>query len=134
MKSPALIPSMGRLLEDPSLRNRQRVFQDRTDAGRRLAAFIREHLVLDRPLICAIPAGGVPVGVQLAVAFPASVTRYVTVLMPLAKVKLPIWLIPLSGEAALVAPLIIQLRDTMLLSASAGVEFNPEVRVAKQLP
>lgn len=62
---------MTRVLEDPSLRNRQLVFQDRTDAGRRLAAFIKENLVLDQPLVCAIPAGGVPVGVQLAEAFQA---------------------------------------------------------------
>lgn len=75
---------MARVLEDPSLRNRQRVFQDRTDAGRRLATFIREKIVLDRPLVCAIPAGGVPVGVQLAVAFQAPM-----VLGVVRKLKIP---------------------------------------------
>lgn len=75
---------MARVLEDPPLRNRQRVFQDRTDAGRRLAVFIRENIALDRPLVCAIPAGGVPVGVQLAAAFQAPM-----ILGVVRKLKIP---------------------------------------------
>jgi putative phosphoribosyl transferase len=60
---------MGRILEDPALHNRTLVFQDRSDAGVKLAAFIREHLELDGPVVCAIPAGGIPVGLELARAF-----------------------------------------------------------------
>ena len=60
---------MGRILEDPALHNRTLVFQDRTDAGVRLAAFTREHLELDGPVVCAIPAGGIPVGLELARTF-----------------------------------------------------------------
>jgi predicted phosphoribosyltransferase len=60
---------MGRIFEDPALHNRTLVFHDRSDAGVKLAAFIREHLELDEPVVCAIPAGGIPVGLELARAF-----------------------------------------------------------------
>jgi putative phosphoribosyl transferase len=62
---------MVQLFEDPALRNRQQVFRDRTDAGKRLAVFIHDHISVQDPLICAIPAGGVPIGFELAVAFRA---------------------------------------------------------------
>jgi putative phosphoribosyl transferase len=63
---------MVRLLEDPALRNRIAVFKDRTDAGKRLATFMRLHLSFENPLVCAIPAGGVPIGIQLASVYQAS--------------------------------------------------------------
>jgi predicted phosphoribosyltransferase len=63
--------SMGHLLDDPALRNRQGVFRDRIDAGKRLAAFMHEHYPVKNPLICAIPAGGIPVGLELAKGFSA---------------------------------------------------------------
>ncbi len=56
---------MGRLSEDPHLRNRLRVFEDRADAGRRLA----ERLLARRGRklhLFAIPAGGVPVAAEIA--------------------------------------------------------------------
>ncbi len=62
---------MVHLIEDPALRNRRAVFRDRTDAGRHLAAFVKEHSPVEHPLICAIPAGGVPVGLELAERFRA---------------------------------------------------------------
>jgi putative phosphoribosyl transferase len=62
---------MVQLLENPALRNRRAVFKDRTDAGKRLAVFMHEHCPVEHPLICAIPAGGVPVGLELAEAFRA---------------------------------------------------------------
>jgi len=62
---------MVQVIEDPALRNRRAVFKDRTDAGKRLAAFMHEHCPVQHPLICAIPAGGVPVGLALAEAFRA---------------------------------------------------------------
>jgi putative phosphoribosyl transferase len=60
---------MVRLLEDPDLRNRFAVFQDRSDAGKRLAVFMLAHLTEENPLVCAIPAGGVPIGFELASAY-----------------------------------------------------------------
>ncbi len=62
---------MVRLLQDPDLWNRSSVFADRSEAGKRLALFMQGHLVLEDPLICAIPAGGVPVGYEIASAYRA---------------------------------------------------------------
>jgi len=56
---------MGKLIEDPALRNRTQVFADRTDAGRRLAGFLDGYRGTDVGLF-AIPAGGVPVAIEIA--------------------------------------------------------------------
>jgi predicted phosphoribosyltransferase len=85
---------MGRILEDPSLRNRSLVFRDRTDAGIRLTAFIHEHLELEDPMVCAIPAGGIPVGLELARA-------YGTDLVPAVVRKLKIPWNPEAGFGAM---------------------------------
>jgi predicted phosphoribosyltransferase len=56
---------MGKLLEDPALRDRIHVFADRSHAGRLLA----EGLFLDKgqeARLFAIPAGGVPVAAEIA--------------------------------------------------------------------
>ncbi len=56
---------MGRLSEEPRLRNRLRVFKDRAGAGRLLA----KRLLAWRgrkPHLFAIPAGGVPVAAEIA--------------------------------------------------------------------
>lgn len=45
-------------------------FADRTDAGRRLAARLRA-LQLDRPIVYALPRGGVPVALEVATALGA---------------------------------------------------------------
>lgn len=42
-------------------------FRDRRDAGRRLAPFTA-HLADERPVVCAVPRGGVPVAVEVAQA------------------------------------------------------------------
>lgn len=57
---------MGEIYEDKTLHNCTMVFADRDDAGERLARFIRDTLKLQNPLVCAIPAGGVPVGFRIA--------------------------------------------------------------------
>lgn len=46
------------------------MFQNRTDAGRRLATRVRE-LALPRPVVVALPRGGVPVAVEIASALGA---------------------------------------------------------------
>jgi predicted phosphoribosyltransferase len=56
---------MGRLIEDPALRDKVYVFADRTDAGRQLAAKLAEYRGANVHLF-AIPAGGVPVGAEIA--------------------------------------------------------------------
>ena len=56
---------MGRLIEDLNLRNKIRVFRDRAEAGRLLSEKIK-HLASSGTIILAIPAGGVPVGYEIA--------------------------------------------------------------------
>ncbi|MFA5112550.1 MAG: phosphoribosyltransferase family protein [Desulfobaccales bacterium] len=56
---------MGKLIEDPALRDRLHVFFDRSTAGQHLAAQLREYRG-DGLRLFAIPAGGVPVAVEIA--------------------------------------------------------------------
>jgi predicted phosphoribosyltransferase len=56
---------MGQLFQDLSLRNRRFVFKDRIEAGRLLARKLPPSLSPDA-LLLAIPAGGVPVALELA--------------------------------------------------------------------
>ncbi len=56
---------MGRLIEDPALRDRIHVFADRTSAGHHLAAQLEDYRGTNVHLF-AIPAGGVPVAAEIA--------------------------------------------------------------------
>ncbi len=56
---------MGKLVDDPTLRNRTYVFAHRTAAGKRLAAMLGDYATGPVRLF-AIPAGGVPVAVEIA--------------------------------------------------------------------
>lgn len=56
---------MGRLIEDPELREKRFVFEDRQDAGRCLAAFLEHYRGTDA-LLLAVPSGGVPVAAEAA--------------------------------------------------------------------
>jgi len=62
---------MGDIVDNPQLRERQFVFADRHDAGRQLGSFIKTLPVIDNPVVLAIPAGGVPIGKEVAVALGA---------------------------------------------------------------
>lgn len=53
------------MLDDPALYGREEVFRDRTHAGQVLARLLAT-LPLTRPCVLAIPAGGVPVAVEVA--------------------------------------------------------------------
>jgi putative phosphoribosyl transferase len=57
---------MGTLVQDPDLRNKSAVFHDRCDAGKKLAALLRREKIIKNAVICAIPSGGVPVGIEIA--------------------------------------------------------------------
>ena len=59
-------PDMGEIRDDPLLREKAPVFSDRHDAGWKLGAFLTGIPLLDHPVVFAIPAGGVPVGIELA--------------------------------------------------------------------
>lgn len=62
---------MGSIYEDSHLRDRTAVFRDRNDAGEQLVHFLNDRFMFSRPIICPIPAGGIPIGVILARAFGA---------------------------------------------------------------
>lgn len=59
-------PDMGDIIDDSRLREHRYVFRDRHDAGRQLGAFIRTLHGVNNPLVLAIPAGGVPIGKEVA--------------------------------------------------------------------
>ena len=61
----------GRIIEDRTMRDRLGVFEDRTDAGRRLAATLSQLEMSAEAVVCAIPAGGVPPGLEVARALKA---------------------------------------------------------------
>jgi len=56
---------MGKLIEDRNLRNKRYVFQDRMEAGRLLARRLSNSVSLEA-MVLAIPAGGVPVALEIA--------------------------------------------------------------------
>lgn len=56
---------MGRLIENLKLRNKTRVFRDRAEAGKLLSEKLK-HLASPDTMVLAIPAGGVPVGYEIA--------------------------------------------------------------------
>lgn len=59
---------MTKLREDPSLRDMVYVFEDRREAGKRLAQFLVGYKDTDS-IVLAIPSGGVPVAVEISSAF-----------------------------------------------------------------
>ena len=62
---------MGFVTDSARLRERTAVFADRHDAGRQLGAFLKALPGISNPLVFAIPAGGVPIGVEVARALGA---------------------------------------------------------------
>jgi len=66
-----LMLDTGRIIEDRTMRDRLGVFEDRTDAGRRLAATLSQLEMSAEAVVCAIPAGGVPPGLEVARALKA---------------------------------------------------------------
>ncbi|WP_287584298.1 phosphoribosyltransferase [Candidatus Borrarchaeum sp.] len=72
-----------KVIEDPSLRNKTRIFKDREHAGQLLADKLESFTTKDTVLL-AIPAGGVPVGFVIAKAFQIPLN-----LIILRKIKIP---------------------------------------------
>jgi putative phosphoribosyl transferase len=62
---------MGTVQENPALRDKRFVFRDRKDAGMQLGEFLRALTDLRDPVVCPIPAGGVPIGTGIARALRA---------------------------------------------------------------
>jgi len=72
-----------KVIEDPSLRNKTRIFKDREHAGQLLADKLEGYTTKDTVLL-AIPAGGVPVSFVIAKAFQIPLN-----LIILRKIKIP---------------------------------------------
>jgi predicted phosphoribosyltransferase len=62
---------MGIIIDNPRFRDKRFVFTDRHDAGRILADLILSRPLPQEPLVMPIPAGGVPVGIEIARALRA---------------------------------------------------------------
>lgn len=75
---------MGNITDNPRLREQRFVFEDRHDAGRQLGALVKTLPVIHDPLVLAIPAGGVPVGREVAVALGAPLSLAVV-----RKIRIP---------------------------------------------
>jgi putative phosphoribosyl transferase len=75
---------MGDIVDNPRLREQRFVFRDRHDAGRQLGEFLRAHPVPGEPLVLAIPAGGVPIGREVALALGAPLSLAVV-----RKIRIP---------------------------------------------
>jgi putative phosphoribosyl transferase len=125
---------MGDIFDDPRLRERKFVFSDRHDAGKQLGAFLAARPVMHDPLVLAIPAGGVPIGKEIAIALGAPLSLAIV-----RKIR-----IPGSTEAGLGAvtwdgQVLIneRLRAALGLSTSdvevavAGTRKNVTERVAR---
>jgi len=63
---------MGRIFENLHLHQRTGIFIDREDAAKQLAQFILNKYSFENVVVCAIPAGGVPIGVTLTKMLHAS--------------------------------------------------------------
>jgi len=77
-------PLMGNITDNPTLRERRFVFEDRHDAGRQLGALLQTIPAIRDPLVLAIPAGGVPVGREVAAALGAPLSLAVV-----RKIRIP---------------------------------------------
>lgn len=105
---------MGRLIEDPDLRDKRFVFEERQDAGRCLAAFL-EHYRGTNALLLAVPSGGVPVAAEAA--------RILSLPLDLLIVrKLQIPFNPEAGFGAMSLSGDILLNDELVESLGLGKE------------
>ena len=125
---------VGRIIEERSMRDRLGVFEDRTDAGRRLAAILSSLEFAAEPVICAIPAGGVPPGLEVARALNAPLRMAVV-----RKVQVP-WnpeagfgAVTWNGRIFLNRPLMnaLALPEAAVDAAIAKARTNVQERMAK---
>ena len=124
----------GRIIEDRAMRDRRRVFADRTDAGRHLAAALSPLDMDAEVVVCAIPAGGVPPGLEVARALKAPLRMAVV-----RKVQIP-WnpeagfgAVTWDGRVFLNRALMagLDLSETDVNAAVAKARRNVEERMEK---
>ncbi|HEX7009136.1 MAG TPA: phosphoribosyltransferase family protein [Phycisphaeraceae bacterium] len=112
-------------MDEPSLRDRKRVFTDRQDAGERLASAL-EPLLGRQAVVLAIPAGGVPVA--------AVVTRRLNLLLDVAVTsKVTYAFEPEAGYGAVAFDGSVLLRDDLIRRAGlAPAQVEADVRRARR--
>ncbi len=62
---------MAEIIDNPELREKRFIFRNRHDAGKQLGAFLKTLPGIRNLLVLAIPAGGVPIGREVAAALAA---------------------------------------------------------------
>src|SRR3990170_7920818 len=94
-------------------------FHDRTDAGRKLAQALAKYKD-QRPIVFALPRGGVPVAAEVATALEAPLD-----LILVRKIGVPIQ--PELAMGAVVdggKPIIVRNEDVIRLAGISDTEFN----------
>ena len=125
---------MGTITDNPRLREQKFVFADRRDAGRQLGEFVRALPVIRNPLVLAIPAGGVPVGKEVARALAAPFSLAVV-----RKVRIPgttesgFGAVTWDGKVLINEPLrsALGLRPQEVETAVAATQANVRERLAR---
>ena len=125
---------MGDITDNPRLRDQRYVFLDRHDAGRQLGALVKTLPAIRDPLVLAVPAGGVPVGRDVAAVLGAPLSLAVV-----RKIRIPgstesgFGAVTWDGQVLINEPL----RDALGLSAAdvdeavAETRENVSIRVAR---
>ena len=125
---------MGDITDNPRLREQRYIFEDRHDAGRQLGTRVQTLPAISDPLVLAIPAGGVPVGREVAAALGAPLSLAVV-----RKIRIPgttesgFGAVTWDGQVLINEPL----RDALGLSATdvekavAQTRENVSTRVAR---
>lgn len=122
-----------KIVDLPELRNRVGVFRDRTCAGEVLASLLEQHSETNATVL-AIPAGGVPVGLEIAKRL-----RLPLDLMVVSKITLP-WntetgygAVAFDGSVELNEPLLrtLGLTDAQIQDGIARTRVKVTRRVAR---
>jgi putative phosphoribosyl transferase len=116
---------MGKISDNPRLREQRFVFLDRHDAGRQLGVLVKTVAALIDPLVLAIPAGGLPVGREVAAVLGVSLS-----LIVVRKIRIPGSTESGFGAITWDDRVVINepLRDTLGLSAAEVDEAVAQTR------
>jgi putative phosphoribosyl transferase len=125
---------MGDITDNPRLREQRFVFFDRHDAGKQLGACIKTLPAVRNPLVLAIPAGGVPVGREVAMTLGAPLSLAIV-----RKIRIPGSTESGFGAVTWDGQVLIneRLRDALGLSAAdvdeavAQTRENVSARIAR---
>ncbi len=124
---------MALIFDDPKLRNRQHVFLDRTEAGKRLGQMLLA-LKDESPLVLAIPAGGVPVGLEVARALEAPLDLIIIRKLPVpGNPEAGFGAITMEGDLFLNHDLVARLRLDPATIQRIAQEVKEELRRRDEL-